>query len=149
MDPTRRVQLIKHRAVAKASLTRLQLFIEAGEQNLREIQVRFNKLSHIFNKYESAQDELEYLDEADYSTGREDFENQYYQFEAKFNELLHPVVEPPRSRHSSQRSSLSGNSNNTPRSHGSSAQLDYQPLHCQHLRVTHASGYIIEIHLRH
>jgi len=49
--------------------------------------------------------------------GRDDFENQYYQFEAKFNEPLRPVVEPSRYRHSSPTSSLSGNSNNTPRSH--------------------------------
>jgi len=32
MDPTRRVHLIKRRAVAKASLTRLQSLIEEGEQ---------------------------------------------------------------------------------------------------------------------
>ena len=57
MDPTRRVQLIKRPAVAKASLTRLQSFIEEGEQKLHEIQVRFNKLQDIFTKYESAQDE--------------------------------------------------------------------------------------------
>ena len=52
----------------------------------------------IFNKYESAQDELECLDEADYSVDKEEFEIQYYQVEAKFNEHLHPLVEPPRSR---------------------------------------------------
>ena len=130
-------------------LTRIQSFIETGEVKINDIQVRFNKLPDIFNRYDTAQSELELSDDTDHTSDREDFENQYYQLEAKFNELLHPVVEPPRSRHSSQRSSLSGNSNNTPRSHGSSAQLDYQPLHCQHLRVTHASGYIIEIHLRH
>jgi len=70
-------------------------------------------------KYESAQDELEYLDEASYSLDREEFENQYYQFEAKFNELLHLVVCPAQTRHSSSRSSLSGHSNNTPLSHAS------------------------------
>ena len=31
MDPTRRIQLIKRRAVAKASLIRLQNFLEAGD----------------------------------------------------------------------------------------------------------------------
>ena len=67
MDPTRCVQLIKRRAVAKASLTRLQNFIEEGDQKINEIQVRFNKLPDIFNKYESAQDELECLDETDYT----------------------------------------------------------------------------------
>ena len=63
MDPTRRVQLIKRRAVAKASLTRLQSFIEAGDQKINDIQVRFNILPDIFSKYESAQDELECLDD--------------------------------------------------------------------------------------
>ena len=27
--------------------------------------------------------------------------------------------------------------------------LNYQTLHCQHLKVTHAAGYITETHLRH
>ena len=62
MDPTRRVQLIKRRVVAKASLTRLQSFIEAGDQKINDIQVRFNILPDIFSKYESAPDELECLD---------------------------------------------------------------------------------------
>ena len=78
MDPARRLQLIKRRSVAKASLTRLQSFIEAGEQKINDIQLRFNKLLDIFSKYESAQDELECLDDADHTSDREDFENQYY-----------------------------------------------------------------------
>jgi len=117
MDPTPRVQLIKHRAVAKASLTRLQNFIEAGDQKINDIPVWFNKLPDIFNKYESAQDELVCLDEADYTVDTKEFENQYYQVEAKFNELLHPVIEQPPSRHCSPRSSLSGNTINSLRSH--------------------------------
>jgi len=32
MDPARSVQLIKRRAVAKATLTRLQNFIETGDR---------------------------------------------------------------------------------------------------------------------
>jgi len=74
MDPTRRVQLIKRRAVDKASLTRLQYFTEIGDQKINDIQERFNKLPEIFNKYESAQDELECLDEADYTLDGEEFE---------------------------------------------------------------------------
>jgi len=128
MDPARRLQLIKRRAVAKDSLTLLQSFIEEGEQKLHEIQVRFNKLPDIFIKYESAQDELECSDDTDHTSDWEDFENKYYKVEAKFNELLHPVVEPPRSRHSSPRSSLSGNSNNTPRSHGSSTHIKLRTI---------------------
>jgi len=75
MDPARRVQLIKRRAVAKASLTRLQNFLETGELKLNEIKVRLDKLPCILNKYESAQDELECLDEAEYSLDGEEFEN--------------------------------------------------------------------------
>jgi len=71
MNPTRRVQLIKRRAVAKASLTRLQNFLEAGDLKVNEIKVRQDKPPSILNKYESAQDELECLDEGDYSLDRE------------------------------------------------------------------------------
>jgi hypothetical protein len=91
--------------VAKASLTRTQNFIEAGDLKVNEIKVRLDKPPSILSKYESAQDELECLDEADYSLDREEFETQYYQVEAKFNEILHPVVELPQLRHSSSRSS--------------------------------------------
>jgi len=122
MDPTQPIQLIKRRAVAKASLTRLQNFLEAGNFKFNEIKVRLDKLPSILNKYESAQDELECLDEAVYSLDREEFENQYYQVEDKFSEILHPVMDPP-SRRSSQRSSLSGHSNHTPRSHTSSTHI--------------------------
>jgi len=104
-------------------LTRIQSFLEAGEKKINYIHVRFNKLPDIFNRYDTAQSELELSDDTYRTSDREDFENQYYHGEAKFNEILHPVVEPPRSRHSSPRSSLSGNSNNTPRSHGSSARI--------------------------
>jgi hypothetical protein len=70
MDPAWRVQLIKHHAVAKASLTRLQNFLEAGDFKFNEIKVRLDKLPSILNKRESAQDELECIDEADYSRQR-------------------------------------------------------------------------------
>ena len=68
-------------------------------------------------------EELECLDDADYSLDREEFENQYCQVEAKFNELLHPVVEQPLSRRNSPRSSLSGHSNQSPRSHVSNTHI--------------------------
>jgi hypothetical protein len=123
MDSTRRAQLIKRRAVAKASLTRMQNFIGAGDLKVNEIQVKFDELPSIFNKYDTAQDELELLDETDHSGDRELFETQYYKVKVKFNELLHPVVNRPSSRHSSPRSSLSGHSNTSPRSHASSSQI--------------------------
>ena len=88
MDPTQRVQLIQCHTVANASLTRLQNFTEAGDKKLNDIQGRFNKLPDIFNNDESAQNKVECFDEADQTLDREDFENQYYKVEAKFNEIL-------------------------------------------------------------
>jgi hypothetical protein len=60
--------------VAKASLTHMQNFVEAGDLKFIEIQVRLHKLPSILSKYNSAQNELEYLDEADYSLDRKEFE---------------------------------------------------------------------------
>jgi len=110
MDAVHRARLTKQRSVARGILTRIQSFLEAGEQKINDIQVRFNKLPDIFKRYDTAQSELELSDDTDHTSDREDFVNQYYQVEAKFNELLHPVVEPPCSSQSTPRSSLSGNS---------------------------------------
>jgi len=65
MDATLHIQLIKRRAVVKASLTRLQNFLEPGDHKFNEIKFRLDKLSSILNKYETAQVEPEYLDKAD------------------------------------------------------------------------------------
>jgi len=67
MDPIRRVPVVKRRAVAKAWFTCLQNFLQAGDLTFYQIKVRLDKLPNFLNKYESAKDELEYLDEADYS----------------------------------------------------------------------------------
>jgi len=107
MDSTRQQQLIKQRPVARGMLTRIQTFIDTGDQKINDIQVRFNKLPDIFSRYDTAQSELELSDDVDHSGDREQFENQYYQVEAKFNELLHPVVDSPQSSHSSSQSSSS------------------------------------------
>ena len=123
MDSTRRTQLIKRRAVAKASLTRMQTFLEIGDLKVNEIKVRFDELPGIFNKYDTAQDELELHDDTDHSDGRELFEKQYFEVKAKFNELLHPVVDRALYRRSSPRRSLSGHSNQSPRSHVSSTHI--------------------------
>jgi len=48
MDPLRRTQLIKQRAVARGMLTRIQAFMDTGDQKIIDIQVRFNKLPDIF-----------------------------------------------------------------------------------------------------
>ena len=76
-------------------LSRIQNFVETGDQKINDIQVRFNKLPDMFSRYDTAQSELEWSDDVDHSGDREQFENQYYQVEAKFSELLHPVVEFP------------------------------------------------------
>ena len=91
MESDRRQHLLQQRTVARGMLTRIQHIIEAGEHKLNEIQVRFNKLSDIFNRYDTAQSELELLDDSDHLGDREVFENQYYEVEAKFIELLHPA----------------------------------------------------------
>ena len=65
MDATRRTQLIRQRAVAKSALTRMQTFIETGDRKLNDIQVRFDELPNIYNKFETAQNELELSDDSD------------------------------------------------------------------------------------
>ena len=105
-------------------LSRFQNFIEAGDHKINEIQIRFDELPNIFNKFETAQSELELSDDTDHSVVRQQFEDQYFEIKEKFNELLHPVVERPTSRHSSPHSSLSEHSNQSPRSHVSSAHIN-------------------------
>jgi len=60
-----RQQLTKQRIVARGMLSRIQNFIEAGDQNINEIQVRFNKLPDIFNRHDTAQGALELSDDID------------------------------------------------------------------------------------
>jgi hypothetical protein len=76
MEHTCHQQLIRKCAVAKASLTRMQTFIETGDRKLNDIQVRFDELPNIFNKFEGAQSELEFSDDTDYSVDRQQFEDQ-------------------------------------------------------------------------
>jgi DNA repair exonuclease SbcCD ATPase subunit len=89
MDYTRRQQLTRQRAVAKASLTRMQTFIETGDRKPNDMQVRSEELSNVYNKFETAQTELELFDDVDHSADRQKFEDQYFAVTAKFNELLH------------------------------------------------------------
>jgi len=106
MDALRK-QRVRQRVVAKVSLTRMQTFIETGHRKLNEMQVRFEELSNIYNKFETAQSDLELFDGADHSDDRLQFEDQYFAVKAKFNELLHQAASPPLSRHSSSHSSSS------------------------------------------
>jgi len=95
MDATHRPRLTRQSAVAKSSLTRTQSFIDLGERKLNDIQVRFDELLKIYNKFETAQCELELSDDTDYSLERQQFEDRYFEVKAKINEPLHPVVELP------------------------------------------------------
>ena len=93
MDLIRKQQLIRQRAVAKSTLTRVQTFIESGDFEVNEIQVRCDDLQSLFDKYDIPQCELELGDDSDHFADREMFENKYYKVKAKFNKLLHPVAD--------------------------------------------------------
>jgi len=77
--------------VAGGMLSRIQKFIEVGDQKINENQVRFNKMPDIFNF--TAQSEPVLSDDTDHTGDIECFENQYYQVEVEFSELLHSVVD--------------------------------------------------------
>jgi len=55
MESELRKKLVRQRAVAKSSLTRLQNFIDTGERKLHDLQVRYEELSNILSKFETAQ----------------------------------------------------------------------------------------------
>jgi len=76
MDEARRTQLITQRAVANASLSRMQTFVESGDGKVNEIQVRSDDLPGVFNIYDTAQNELELQDDIDHFADRELFEIQ-------------------------------------------------------------------------
>ena len=82
MDSAYRKKLVRQRAAAKSSLTRLQSFIEVSECKQHDLQVRYEELPNIFCKFGTAQNELEITDENDYSLDRELFEQQYFQVKA-------------------------------------------------------------------
>ena len=115
MEATKRKQVKRQRATAKTALTRMQKFIDSGDCKLNETQVRYDDLQGIFDRFDTAQLELELSDDTDYTADREAFEIQYYEVKAKFIEVLRPVLELPRSRHSSPVS--------TPRSHNGSVNI--------------------------
>jgi len=65
----------------------MQTFIETGDRKVNEIQVRFDDLQGIFDRYDTAKNELELSDDTDHFGDRELFENQYYEVKAKFSEF--------------------------------------------------------------
>ena len=142
MDALRRQQLIRQRAVAKASLTRMLTFIETGDRKLNEMQVRFEEHSNIYNKFETAQNELELFDKVDHSVDRQQFEDNFFAVKLKSNELLHPVPTPLLSRHSSSHSS---SSRHTHVSHHSSNLMKLPVLSLPTFEGKLQVGLIIEI----
>jgi hypothetical protein len=119
MESTLREQLIRKRAVAKGMLTRMQAYIDSGNFDVNQIQVRLNRLPTILSKLEAVQDELEASDDCDHTEDRASFETQYFEIEAKFHELLHPV-----NIHSSpDNSSEHGSSSSTRSTHTGSFQI--------------------------
>ena len=63
MESELRKKLVRQRAVAKPTLTRLQNFIEVGECKLHDLQVRYEELPNILCKFQTAQNELEITDD--------------------------------------------------------------------------------------
>jgi hypothetical protein len=94
MEFMERERLIKKRAVAKGMLSRMLTFLETGNTDVDEIQVRCNKLPDILAKYEASQEELECNDSIDHTEDRVLFEQQYIQVEIRFRKLLHLAKVP-------------------------------------------------------
>jgi hypothetical protein len=55
MESSRRQEVVRQRVVAKGNLTRMQSFIETGDRKANDMQVRFEELPNIYNKFEMAQ----------------------------------------------------------------------------------------------
>jgi len=106
----------------------MQIFIESGDRKLNEIKLRFDDLQGIFNRYGTAHNELELSDDTNIFGNRELFGNFYYEYKAKFSDLLHPVIDTPRSRNNSLRRSSSGHSNQPPTSQTSSTHIKLQTI---------------------
>jgi hypothetical protein len=72
-----------------------------------------------FSKNLKPQNERDCSGDTDHSIDRQQFEYQYSYVKASFNEFLHFIVSPPRSRRSSPGSCPSDHDNNLSRSHHS------------------------------
>jgi hypothetical protein len=101
----------------------MQSFIGTGDRKPTDMQVRFEELPNIYNKFEMVQSEFELFDDVDHSVDRQQFGDQYFAVKAKFNVFLHSAVGPPLSRHSSSHSSSSGHSHVSPNSRHSSTHI--------------------------
>jgi hypothetical protein len=141
MEASIHSRFIKQRGVVKASLKRIQNFIQTGDRKLGDIQVTFEELPKLFDKFDIAQNELACLDDTDYSGDTESFEEEYCHVKAKFNELLHPA-----DIHNSVYLSVVAilHLQRTLAVH----TLNYEKLNCQHLVVMLAIGCILETLLK-
>jgi len=127
----------------------MQTFIEAGDLKPNEIDVRSDELQSIFNKFETAQNELECSYDTDHPIDRRQFDDQYYYVKVRFKEFLHFILSPPRSRHSSPGSCSSDHSSNLSLSHHSGSTRIKLPIIKLLLMAVHAVGCMSEIHLKH
>ena len=89
MDQQRCKQLIRQRAAAKASFTRIQMYIDSGDRKFNQLQVRYDELQVIVSKFEIAQSELETVDHQNHEGDRKQFE-QYFYVKERFMELMYP-----------------------------------------------------------
>jgi hypothetical protein len=89
MEELQRKRLIRQRAIAKRSLTRLQTYITTGERKIHDLRVRYEELPDILTKFEAAQTQLELEDDADHFPDRESFKEQYFQVKSRFMEHLY------------------------------------------------------------
>jgi len=80
--------------------------------------------------FETAQNKLELSDDRDHLVDMQQFDDNYYEVKASFNELLHPVFDSPRSRCNKPPSSISqqGNSLLNGSSHIGLPTIVYQHL---------------------
>jgi len=68
---------MRQSAVAKSNITRLHTFIESGDREVYELQLSSDDLQDTFDRYDTAQNELELSDDTDHFGDREQFEIHY------------------------------------------------------------------------
>ncbi|XP_076245382.1 uncharacterized protein LOC143185936 [Calliopsis andreniformis] len=94
MDASLKI-LVKERGQVKAGLTRFKTYFESldSSASMRELQERTEKLSLLFDKFESVQSQIEMIVletelEATHAAERESFENMYFRFLAAAKERV-------------------------------------------------------------
>ncbi|KAJ8912395.1 hypothetical protein NQ315_013461 [Exocentrus adspersus] len=88
-------KLIRKRAVAKGNLTRFKHFVENLDKenpDLLQLELRLKKLDLCWQSFCEIQTEIELLDESEGEMERQNFENDYFKYEAMAQRLLKPKV---------------------------------------------------------